>query len=444
MTDAASESRLLQAERKGLRLAILCRTIALGLAFIWFVSWSVLAGLVPNLWVLAALLGLLALGVGNLLVIGTPFDRWWLKYVIYGFDILGICALFVIVPISRGDAIPQIVAFRAYGIYYLFPMVALACLSLSWRLVIWSGVMVVVGWWAAFTTVVRGMDQRLSWGDMPLNAMLEDYEAVFLSFDFVGTGNRIEESASVLIAALILAVAVYRARQVFFAQVAAEAEREAERAARERIAGTLGRFVPETVARKLIADEAALAPHVRHGAALVMDIRDFTAFAADRDPEDVITTLNAFLADCADVVSDHDGIVITFTGDGFLAAFNAPLDITNPEAASLSAARALIAHADGSGFAIRIGLAAGPIAAGSVGSSSRQAFTVYGDTVNRAARLEALGKTLGETVLMDETIANADADGLRSVGDHAIKGIAEPVPVWADGGYGQSEKAKNE
>ena len=431
MTAAASESRLLQAERKGLRLAILCRTIALGAGLIWYVGVSLLTGFAPSPWGVTALLGLLVFGIANLVVIGTPLDRWWLKFAIYGVDILGICALFAIVPASRGDDIPQIVAFRAYGIYYLFPMIALACLSLSWRLVIWTGVMVVVGWWSAFLTVVRGMDRSLSWGDMPANATQQDYETIFLSIDFIGVGNRFEETGFLLIAALILAVAVYRARQVFFAQVAAEAEREAERAARERIAGTLGRFVPETVARKLIADEQALAPHVRHGAALVMDIRGFTAFAAERDPEEVITTLNAFLADCADVVSDHDGVVITFTGDGFLAAFNAPLDIDNPEAASLAAARALVAHADGSGFAVRVGVAAGPIAAGSVGSSSRQAFTVYGDTVNRAARLEALGKTLGESVLVDETIAKADADGLRSVGEHAIKGIAEPVAVWA-------------
>lgn len=436
MDVTASQSRLLLAERQGLRLAILCRTIALGFAFLWFVAGSLLAGYAPSPWGVAALLALLAFGVGNLMVIGTPFDRWWLKYVIYAVDILGICALFAIMPASRGAEIPQIVAFRAYGIYYLFPMIALACLSLSWRLVVWSGAMVVLGWWTAFATVVRDMDRRLSWGDMPANASLEDYETIFLSIDFIGVGNRIEETGLLLTGALILAVAVYRARQVFFAQVAAEAEREAEREARERIAGTLGRYVPESVARKLISDESALAPHVRHGAALVMDIRDFTAFAADRDPREVITELNEFLAHSADVVSDHDGVVITFTGDGFLAAFNAPLDIPNPEAAALAAARALVDHAAGTGFSVRVGVAAGPIAAGSVGSSTRQAFTVYGDTVNRAARLEALGKTLGETVLVDAGIAEADAGAnrLRSVGRHAIKGIPEPVAVWADGG----------
>ncbi len=432
MDVVSSGERLLRAERRGLRLAILCRTIALGFAFGWLVAASLLAGYAPSPWGVAALLGLMALGVGNLLVIGTRLDRWWLKFFIYAVDILGICALFAIVPASRGAEIPQIVAFRAYGIYYLFPMIALACLSLSWRLVIWSGVMAVIGWWTAFAVVVRDMDRRLSWGDMPADASLQDYETIFLSIDFIAVGNRFEETGFLLIAALILAVAVYRARQVFFAQVAAEAAREAEREAREHVADTLGRYVPEAVARKLIADQSALAPHVRHGAALVMDIRDFTAFAAERDPKDVITALNGFLAGCADVVSEHDGVVITFTGDGFLAAFNAPLDIPNPEAAALAAARTLVDYSQSSGFSVRVGVAAGPIAAGSVGSSTRQAFTVYGDTVNRAARLEALGKTLGESILVDGTVAEAEAaTGLRPVGEHAIKGLAQPVAVWA-------------
>ncbi len=433
MATGSSEHRLLAAERQGLRLAILCRTLAIAAAFVWFVGGSHSAGYTPSPWGIAALLALLAFGIATLAVIGTRFDRWWLKYAIYAADILGICALFAIVPVSRAAEVPQIVAFRAYGIYYLFPIIALACLSLSWRLVLWSGAVAVFGWWTAFVIIVSGMSHRLSWGDMPEGASREDYETIFLSIDFVGVGNRVEETGFLLIAALTLALAVYRARRVFFAQIAAEAEREAERATRERIALTLGRYVPEAIATRLIEDEAALAPQVRHGAALVMDIRDFTAFSATRDPEDVIASLNTFLADCADAVSAHDGVVISFTGDGLLATFNTPLDITDPERAAIGAARALREHATTAGFAIRVGLAAGPIAAGSVGSSQRQAFTVYGDTVNRAARLEALAKGLGETILVDETIATALAQSqeLRSVGSHEVKGIAGPVAVWA-------------
>ena len=432
MDAALAEDRLTRAERQGLRLGILCRTLAVGAALVWLlIAWAG-TGFFPAVWGLIAVAAFTLFGIVSYAVIGTRFDRWWLKYALYAADILGVCALFAVLPISRDADIPQIIAFRAYGIYYLFPLIAMACLSLSWRLVAWSGVVAVIGWWAAFGLVVAGMDQTLSWGDVGVGATRESYETVFLSIDFIGVGNRIEETGFVLIGALILALAVYRARRVFFAQIAAEAQKDAERAERERIGSMLGRYVPEAIAERLMADAAALAPQVRHGVVLVMDVRDFTRFAARKDPKDVIEALNAFLADCADVIAEHDGVVISFTGDGLLAAFNTPLDIAEPEKAALAAARGLRQTGRDAGFGLRVGLAGGPVASGSVGSSKRQAFTVYGDTVNRAARLEALAKTLDETVLMDETVARAVAEELRPLGLHEIRGFASPVDVWAD------------
>ena len=431
--ESADLDRLLRAERQGLRLAILCRTLAVGIGFLWFVATSISYGRTPSAAGLTALLAFTAFGVLALAVIGTRYDRWWLKYTLYALDILGVCALFAIIPPIRGADVPQIVAFRAYGIYYLLPLIAMSCLALSWRLVAWSGVMAGIGWWGAFLVVVSGMERQVSWSDLPLPATREDYLNLILSEDFIGIGNRIEESAMVLIATLILALAVYRARRVFFAQIAAEAEREAERATRERITETLGRYLPEAIASRLVADDSALAPHLRHGAVLVMDIRDFTAYTAERDPQEVITTLNGFLADCADLVSAEQGIVVSFTGDGLLAVFNVPLDLLDPEQAAVRAAKALVQMARRGRFGIRVGLAAGPIAAGSVGSTKRQAFTVYGDTVNRAARLETLAKDLAVEILLDAGIAEAarGCDALEPRGQHSLKGLSSPVPVWS-------------
>ncbi len=433
VADDADLNRLLQAERKGLRLAILCRTLVVFVGFVWFLGVALGTGRTPSSAGLAAFFAFTAFGVLAFAVIGTRYDRWWLKYALYAADILGLCVLFAIVPLLRDAEVPRIFGYRAYGIYYLLPLLAMACLSLSWRLVAWSGLMVVVGWWSAFLYAISDMERRLSWGDLQPGASAQDYQDLTLSPDFIGTGNRIEETAFVFIASLILALAVYRARRVFFAQLAAEAEREAERATRERITQTLGRYLPEAIASRLIADESALAPHKRHGAVLIMDIRDFTVFAADRDPQEVIATLNGFLADCADLVSAEQGVVVSFTGDGLLAVFNAPLELDDPEAAALRAAKALAAHADTTRFGIRVGLAAGPVAAGSVGSAKRRAFTVYGDTVNRAARLEALAKSLGVAVLMDETVAKAapDSEALRPQGAQQLRGLAVAVPVWS-------------
>lgn len=423
---APGEDRLEQAERRGLRLAIICRTIAVGAAFLWVGGTWAFTGFYPNPWIFVGLGAFTAIGIGHASLIGTRFDRWWMKYAIYLVDAIGICMTFAFFPISRSGDVPQILAFRAYGIYYLFPLVAMATLSLSPRLVLWTGAAVVAGWWAAFLIVVSGMERTLSWGDLTPGAGYDAYVTVFLSPDFIGNGNRVEETGFLFIATGILALAVVRARRVFRAQVSAQAERE-------QVAATLGRYVPEAVARRLIDDPEALTPQERHAAILVMDIAGFTSYSAGRAPGEVIDHLNGFLAGCAEVISRHDGVVIQFTGDGLMASFGTPIDSNAPERAALAASRGLLGEAQASGFSIRIGLAAGPVASGSIGSSNRQAFTVYGDTVNRAARLEAHGKVLGRAVLMDAAVAEFADDGPERIDGQELKGISGKVDVFALG-----------
>jgi adenylate cyclase len=433
--DAADErqaARLIRAERGGLRLALICRTLALTAGAAWYFSAYLVADRSPNPGTIAALAAFIVIGALYIAIIGTKIDRWWMKYVIYTADVLGICALFVIVPVSPGEDVPQIIAFRAYGIYFLFPVVAMAALSLSWHLVLWCGLMGVAGWWAAFLTIIEPMQRTLTWGDIPDGPTRADYENTFLSIDFIGVGNRVEESGTLFITASIVALAVYRARKVFFAQITAEAAREAERSARQRITQKLGRFIPEAVAQRLIADDSALSPQRRLGAVLVADVAGFSAYASGKPPEDVIATLNGLLSDCSDAISEAGGVVISFTGDGLLATFNTPIELAAPEEAALNAALRIHAIAQAHGFVMRVGLAAGPIAAGSVGSERRQAFTVYGDTVNRAARLEQLGKELGETLLVDQGIVRALPFGAKilPLGSHQLRGLDGPTDVW--------------
>lgn len=420
------DNRLIEAERRGLRLAVFCRTLALFIGLVFWVGSGLAVGSSISPWAVSILSGMIGFGVLTYLLIGTRFDRWWLKYAIYAVDILAVCALFAIVPVTPGTGIPQIIAFRAYGIYYLFPLIALACLSLSWRLVLWSGTVTVAGWGVAYGYVISDMDRRLSWTDLRGTATKADYETIFLSIDFVGFSNRVVEAGTLFMASAILALAVYRARQVFFAQLSAEA-------ARTKISNTLGRYVPEPVAKRLIEDEANLAPQDRYGVVLVMDVAGFTRFAESRPPSEVIDRLNGFLAQSASAVSENHGIVVHFTGDGLMATFNTPLELAAPERAALSAAQALSQVAERFDFKIRVGIAAGSLAAGSIGSSDRQAFTVYGQTVNRAARLEALGKSLGASILLDQACAEAlgAGEGLKDTGTHRLAGFTEPVPVWS-------------
>ncbi|MEM9551991.1 MAG: adenylate/guanylate cyclase domain-containing protein, partial [Pseudomonadota bacterium] len=360
------------------------------------------------------------------------YDRWWLKYAVYGADILAICATFVIIPVSRGDDVPQIITFRAYGIYFLFPLVAMAALSLSWRLVLWAGTVAVIGWWAAFALVVLGMENTLSWGDMPPDATRADYEAIFLSIDFIGRGNRIEETGMLMLGTVALAIAVYRARRVFFAQVAAALARDQEAEARARVTDLLGRYVPEEVAERLISDPTPLAPQVRHGTALILDIADFTRFAADKEPVEVIASLDQLLADASDRIAAAGGVVINYLGDGLLATFNTPVAVDRPEVCAVTAARALLNLGETSGFGLRIGIASGEIASGNVGSSRRQSFTVYGTTVNLAARLEAQAKALGKSLVIDTTTSAALPEGMKLLpaGKVEVRGLERPISIF--------------
>lgn len=424
-------SRLETAERAGLKLAVLCRTAVIGVCAVYWVAATTLIGASVSLTAMGILASLTIYGVIAYLLIGTRLDRWWLKYTIYTIDILAVCAAFALLPLRQGQDIPQIFAFRAYGIHFLFPLIAMACLSLSWRLVLWSGFVALAGWFTAYWWVLQDMPRIIEWRDFPDNPTTADYETLFLSTEFAGTGNRIGEAGMLFLASAVLALAVYRARRVFFAQLRAEQAREEAQATRERATSVLGKYVPEAVAMRLVNDTQAMVPQEVHGVVLIADIAGFSDFASGKPPTEVIGRLNDFLDLAATSVATHNGVVILFTGDGLLASFNTPIPIETPERAALACARDLVAHAHSEGFQLRVGLASGPLAAGSVGSSERQAFTVYGETVNRAARLETLGKDLNAAIIADTGVAQtSDEIELTLSGEHQLKGIPGNWPIW--------------
>lgn len=419
----ARQDRLIAAERSGLRLAIGARTALLAVAFAWFLSWTWNTEVGPSLYGVAILSFLILIGALQLALIGSGRDRPWLKYLVYGSDMAAICAGFALIPLSSVGDVPQHLVFRVYGVHFLIAPVALATLSLSWGLVLSTGLVGVVGWWSAFIYTTSSVETPVSWERIQGSTDPKAYQNLILDPNFIGAGNRIDETAILLLITGALALAVYRARRVFLNQIAAEEAREAA-------AATLGRYVPQGVADDLIADGVALKPQMRDGVALVMDIQDFSAFAAEREPEAVIRALNDFLAASETAVREEGGAVISFTGDGLLAAFNALQPLEAPERAAVAAAERLASVGADAGFAIRVGAVAGPLATGSVGSADRRAFTVYGDTVNRAARLEELAKVKGERILVDARVAAA-AIGARPLGPATLRGTKGSMEVYA-------------
>ena len=422
VTSRISRTALVRAERSGLRLAVLCRTIVIVVGLAWYSSWSLRPDFDIRWMTVGVLVSLAALGLVYLWLIGARRDRPWMKFAIFATDAAVICALWAVVPVSRAHDVPQIIAFRVFGIHYLLPLLALATLTLSWRLVLWTGAAIAACRLAAFWWVAASMDRRMSWDDLPDNATVGDYVNTFLSVDFVGYGTRASEAGLMLIGAVILALGVWRARRVFVRRIVGMREREAARRERDDTRSALGAYVPETLADRIVEERGLIAPQTLEAAILVVDLEGFTPYARGREPQEVIATLDRTLGAMGDAVTGEAGVVVTHTGDGLVAAFGVPARLDAPVANALRATRAAQEAARRHGFAMRAGLAFGPVSFGTIGTNRRRAFTVYGDTVNRAARLEDAARN-GNRVLMDE--ACAQRVEAREAGHFDLAGLGE-------------------
>jgi adenylate cyclase len=420
------ESGLAAAERRGLRLALLGRSVALGAALAWLLPLSQYPAGLPGIGIVT---GLLLLGLLHLWLLRIGREQPWQRYLLPAIDFAVLGWLAATQPLLAGEPVPQILLFRTYGVVYLFVFVSLAALSLSPRYVLWVTLLSIVTLWAVFLVTVAQIETPLTWSDLPADRTAAQYMALVLHPDFIGRGNRIEESLALALCGGLLAVAVRRARQLVRERAAADAERR-------RALEVFGHYVPPAIARRLVEAPEALAPHNRQASILILDIAGFTTLAERRPPESLLPLLNAFFERCGQCVGEAGGVMLSYVGDGFLAAFNVAEDTPDHASAAMAAGlalcRAVTEPVEGEYLRIRIGIASGPVAAGSVGGSQRRSYTVYGDTVNLAQRLEALCKETGTMILASEASwhhAGAPVDW-QPVGPLAARGREAAVVAY--------------
>lgn len=219
---------------------------------------------------------------------------------------------------------------------------------------------------------------------------------------------------------------------------------------RERLRLLFGRFVPEPVIEQAIAgadDGLRLASTSAEVTVLFSDVRDFTGYSETHDARQVISVLNRYLDVMTTAIQNTGGTLITYMGDGILAAFGAPLPQPDHADRALRAARAMLAELEpfnasiradglGEGFAIGIGINTGEAMVGTVGSRRRLDYTVIGDAVNVAARLEGMTKETAHTVLVADSTRSllTDAGELADLGSLTIRGRGAPVHAWGLGG----------
>jgi class 3 adenylate cyclase len=209
-------------------------------------------------------------------------------------------------------------------------------------------------------------------------------------------------------------------------------------AERQRLQAAFGTYVDPALASRLLEQgNDVFTGERRDVTVMFVDIRDFTPFAEANTAEETVSRLNALFAIVIPAVVDAGGHVNKFLGDGALAVFGAPNDLADHADAAVNAALLIeerVAEQFGGELRIGIGINSGKVVSGTIGGAGKLEFTLIGDTVNVASRVEQLTKSTGDTILLTQHTVDALVSrpvGLTDRGSHALKGKSAPAEVYA-------------
>jgi adenylate cyclase len=210
-------------------------------------------------------------------------------------------------------------------------------------------------------------------------------------------------------------------------------------AEREKLREAFGTYLDKSVAEYILSEGFSEEGVEREVSVLVCDVRDFTAFARQAEAKEVVARLNELFEIVVPVVERHGGHVDKFVGDGLLAVFGAPEPFPDHADRAVRAAcqmASVVNSADqrvAGGLRIGVGVNTGNVVAGSIGGAGRLNFSVIGDPVNIASRVEAATRDLDEHVLITEATMREVSNAIEAseCGPVELKGIDQPMKLYA-------------
>lgn len=318
---------------------------------------------------------------------------------------------------------------KAPTLMYVFIFIGLRALRFDPRFVLTTGLVAVTGW--------LGLVFYAAFADMDGMRVTRNY-VEYLTGNSILIGAELDKTMVILAVTILLSAALYRGRSLLFA-----ASRD------QTAAADLKRFFAPEVAASITNSHAELQAgegSLRDAAILYADIRSFTSTSSQLPPEKVLAVLAEYQNLAVEVIHQEGGRVDKFLGDGILATFGAVMPSTSYAADAVRAAARLVdAVAQNQDRFVKAGwpgdlkigtaVAAGPVTVGVIGSKTRLEFTVIGDAVNRAAKLEDANKAQASEVLTDQPTWNlavaqgydGNAPELRL--EQPVAGIRGPVDL---------------
>jgi adenylate cyclase len=218
---------------------------------------------------------------------------------------------------------------------------------------------------------------------------------------------------------------------------------------RRHLRSLFSRFVPAQVVDEVVErvdDDLRLGGVRRDGTVMFCDLRGFTTFSEELEPERVVEVVNRYLSEMSEAILANGGTLVSFMGDGIMALFGAPIEQPDHAERAVRAAREMAGerlprfnewlgeHGIEHRFRIGIGLNSGLVMSGNVGSAERLEYTAIGDTTNTAARLEGMTKETGHQVYLAESTyerLGEPPDDMQFVGELPVRGRQRTLRVWA-------------
>jgi adenylate cyclase len=216
---------------------------------------------------------------------------------------------------------------------------------------------------------------------------------------------------------------------------------------RDKIKGMFTKFHGTTITESLLNQEDVKKGNRCEAVVFFSDIRGFTDFSNNKSPEEVVAMLNSYFEVMVEIIIRHGGVVDKFVGDAIMAIWGAPHgtpdDAKNAMFACLEMRRELERLneqriSDGEQpLMIGMGLHAGPVVAGTVGSNDRLEYTVIGDTVNTASRIESATKSFGTDLLVSEEVVRRVGEEflVELAGSTKVKGKDKPLALAKVNGF---------
>jgi adenylate cyclase len=310
---------------------------------------------------------------------------------------------------------------------YIFAFIALRALRFDHRYVLSAGLFAAAGWALLVVLAIQSSEGP---------GITRNFVA-YATSNSILIGAEFDKIFTILMVTALLTIAVQRAQAILVTAVREEA------AGRE-----VRRFLSKGVADAITSSETLIeAGHAveRDAAILMLDIRGFTRFSTTVAPKDVVQMLTSFHVRIIPIVRAHGGVVDKFLGDGVMATFGAVMPSKTAAADALCALDAIMEEAEswrqalpGLGVAIPLevngAVAAGPVVFATLGGGDRLEYTVIGEAVNLAAKLEKHNKTactraLTSAATYELAVAQGYAAGRERRPGSSVAGISEPLDL---------------